>query len=131
MASEPARQSDDSADLLDRAAMGVSLLCMAHCLSLPLILSLAPSLLPAVWDDRMVHAGALALALPLAIVGIGARMRGSRDRLTFALAGAGLLLMALGIALHDSPPLDLLLTLAGAGTVGAAHFRNFAQRRQR
>lgn len=130
MASDPAQPSTDSVDLLDRAAMGVSLLCMAHCLALPLMLSLTPSLLPAVWDDRMVHTVALGLALPLAIVGIGARMRSSRDALTIGLAGTGLVLMGLGIATHDAPPLDLLFTLAGAGSVGAAHLRNYSRRRR-
>lgn len=123
-------EGTDSADLLDRAAMSVSALCMVHCLTLPLILSLAPSLLPAVWDDRLIHAGALALALPLAIVGIGARMRTSRDPLTLGLAGVGLALMALGILAHDAPPLDLVFTLAGAGSVGTAHLRNYARRRR-
>lgn len=130
MTTDPAQSGPETADLLDRAAMGVSLVCMAHCLAIPLTLSLAPSLLPTVWDDRMVHVLALALALPLAVLGIGARLRRSRDRLTLGLAGAGLTLMAAGIGLHDAPPLDVVFTLAGAGSVGAAHMRNYTQRRQ-
>jgi hypothetical protein len=121
---------DNAADLLDRAAMGVSLACMAHCLAIPLALTLAPPLLPAVWDDRMVHVTALALALPLALLGIGTSLRRVRDPSVVGLAGLGLAFMAGGIALHEAPPLDIVLTLAGATSVGAAHLRNYVLRRR-
>ena len=130
MPSDPARSGDPTADLLDRAAMGVSLACMAHCLAVPLALTLVPSLMPAFWDDRVVHVTALALALPLAVIGLGPGLRRSRNGTVLALATGGLLLMAAGIALHDIPPLDVVLTLVGAGAVGAAHLRNFLLRRR-
>ena len=117
-------------DLLDRAAMGVSMACMAHCLALPLMLTFAPTLLPAVWDDVVIHLVALGLALPLALVAILMRFRETRDTLTLALAGCGLAGMAVGIALHEAPPLDFVFTFAGAGALGVAHFRNFGLRRR-
>lgn len=118
------------ADLLDRTAMGVSLACMAHCLAIPLVLTLAPTLLPAIWDDVLVHMLALALALPLASVAILLRFRYTRDTLTLALAALGLAGMAVGIVLHEAPPLDFVFTFAGAGCLGWAHLRNFGLRRR-
>lgn len=118
------------ADLLDRTAMGVSLACMAHCLAIPLVLTLAPTLLPAIWDDVLVHMLALALALPLASVAILLRFRYTRDTLTLALAALGLAGMAVGIVLHEAPPLDFVFTFAGAGCLGWAHLRNFRLRRR-
>ena len=129
MSTDPAQASPVSVDLVDRAAMGVSLACMLHCLAIPLTLSVAPSLIPRVWDDQLVHVAALALALPLAAIGIGMRLRRSRDLPTLLLAGGGLLLMAAGIVAHEAPPLDVILTLAGAGALGLAHLRNFRRRR--
>jgi hypothetical protein len=130
MSSDPARSGDPAADLLDRAAMGVSLVCMAHCLAVPLALTLVPSVIPALWDDQLVHVTALALALPLALFGIGSSLRRVRDPAVLTLATVGLVLMAAGIALHDAPPLDVILTLLGAGTVGSAHLRNYLLRRR-
>ena len=92
----------------DRAAIGISALCIAHCLVLPVALVLAPSLtLLTVLNDEMFHKLLILLVLPTSIFALTLCMT--------ALFG------------HDylGEELEKLFTLVGAILVALSHFFNF------
>lgn len=53
---------------LDKAAIGVSLLCVVHCLSIPFILALGPALNLWFWGSEGFHLALLTVVLPLSLV---------------------------------------------------------------
>ncbi|MEO0881239.1 MAG: MerC domain-containing protein [Pseudomonadota bacterium] len=103
----------------DMAAMGLSGLCLLHCLALPMFISLSPIF--GLASEEWVH-GALAIAasaISLSVIAVG---RPGRNRLSFvglAIVGMALLLAAPFVeALHDY---ETPLTVAGASLLALAH----------
>ena len=114
-----------STDWLDGAAIGLSGLCLLHCLALPFFVGALPMLLP--FTESHLHAQMLYAAIPLSAVAIGigyARHRNSRVVLT-AFAGISLLLVGATVA-HGSLGLtaDRLFTISGSIVLAAAHLWN-------
>lgn len=108
--------------LLDGMAVSASLLCLVHCLALPLLAASLPLLAGLVAHSVLVHAILLAIALPL---GLWALWRGRRlaGWLPFPLGLAGFALM--GAALLAPAALESRLTVAGVLLVAVAHVRNW------
>ena len=116
-----------SVSALDTSAIGLSGLCMIHCLALPLVgaaLPIAGSLAEAEW----IHKLFVLTALPITLFAI-ARHQTSNARLFFmapALLGLALLLAAAFVEeLHD---LETALTVTGAVLLGSAHAWRWANR---
>ena len=110
----------------DRAAMGVSSLCLAHCLALPLLLTVSPALshwLPLASHD--VHLWLLALALPLALIGLGLGYKRHGVVSVLLRGGAGVTVMGLGVS-HLLPlGFDTAATIVGVSLVLWAHISNW------
>jgi len=114
--------------MLDASAIGLSTLCLVHCLLLPVAAALLPAL-AAAGEAEWVHGLFVAFALPLAGLAL---WRAHRQRplpallVLLALAGAaGLAAGALGW------PVDALetpLTVAGSGLLASAHAWNWRRR---
>jgi hypothetical protein len=110
---------------LDLSAVGLSFLCVLHCLALPALALVLPTL-GAVADIEWLHLALLALAAPIALIAfVGPRAGGPRDRWMLALAVAGLALMLAAIPARDW---DRPLTLAGGATLALAHLANWRRR---
>jgi hypothetical protein len=122
-----------STEWLDGAAVGLSGLCLLHCLALPFFVGALPMLMP--FSETHLHAQMLFVAVPLSAVAIGigyARHRNARVLLA-ALAGMSLLLAGATVA-HGSLGLvaDRLFTVCGSLVLAAAHLWNgLLSRRQR
>ena len=114
--------SDHPPPVLDGIAMSASLLCLIHCLALPVLAASLPALGLFVTHSLLVHAALLALALPLGIWAL-ARGRHCAGSLPLALGLAGFALM--GAALLASPVAERWLTVAGVSLVAIAHRRNW------
>jgi hypothetical protein len=107
--------------LFDKSALGLSGLCLVHCLAGWLAVTLFTT--TGGWLGHGVHAVGLAVALPLAMVALwrGVALHG---RAGVALLGAaGLVLMAASLFTgHDGAELPLSVT--GVVLLGLAHWWN-------
>ncbi|NCF23551.1 MAG: MerC family mercury resistance protein [Gammaproteobacteria bacterium] len=114
-----------STDWLDGAAIGLSGLCLLHCLALPFFVGALPMLMP--FTESHLHAQMLYFAVPLSVVAVGigfARHRNSNVVLA-AIAGMSLLVLGATVA-HGSLGIvaDRLFTISGSIVLAAAHLWN-------
>lgn len=112
----------------DRLGIGASVVCLAHCLALPFVLTGA-----AAWGahaHEWFHVGVAAVSIPLALVAAWPGYREHRDRGVLALLLAGAALFAASVGLHDRLPEtgSLALSLAGSLLLLSGHWRNYRRR---
>ena len=109
--------------LLDRAAIGLSTLCLLHCLALPVALVLIPWLIPAAVSDESVHFWLVLLAVPLSTLGLllGRRRHGHDRPLLPAALGLTLLVLAATVMPEAG---ETPVTVAGAILVVVGHVGN-------
>jgi hypothetical protein len=114
--------SDHPPPVIDGIAVSASLLCLVHCLAVPLLAASLPSLGLFVTHSVLVQALLLVMALPLGVWALarGRRLAG-RFPLLLGLGGFGLM----GAALLLSEPMERWLTVAGVSLVAIAHWRNW------
>lgn len=108
--------------LWDRAGMAVSVLCLLHCLALPL----AAIALPFAAREALhqpTHAAVFVLALPLALLAFTGGYRHHRHILPALLGFAGVLLLAAGLlwVAHD---LEAVASISGGLLLVFAHVLN-------
>jgi len=101
--------------------MGFSVICLAHCLLIPFLATLAPLFLP---HNQDIHWILLAIALPLTTFGLwrGVSIHGYYSIL--ALGIVGLLLMALGASELHGETMAVVTTVAGVSLIFTAHTLN-------
>lgn len=110
------------ASLLDRLAIGLSGLCLLHCMAGFVLLSLFA--LTGDWLDHRVHVVGLLLAMPLAAVALWRGWR-RHGRMEIGLAGfAGLLVMGLSLLVEHGDQAEMLVSMAGVIMLAFAHWRN-------
>jgi O-antigen ligase len=114
--------SDHPPPLVDGIAASASLLCLVHCLALPLLAASLPVLGILITHSAAVHALLLALALPLGVWAL-ARGRQRAGALPLMLGLAGFALMGSALLMPES--LERGLTIAGVSLVALAHWRNW------
>ncbi len=104
--------------LFDLSAIGLSGLCLVHCLALPVLAAILPvfgSWARAEW----VHAVFIAIAAPLSAGALWLNSRGERRPMGLYIAAlAGLALLALGAGGWPKPALETPITVAGSLTPG-------------
>ncbi len=121
-----------STNWLDGAAVGLSALCLIHCLALPLVVAGLPFL--AQFAEGHLHAQMLVVVLPLSIVALGLGYRHHRNGRIVTAGAVGMLLLTIGATMaHESWGLaaDRAFTIVGALVLAAAHFYNSVQTRDR
>ena len=59
---------------MDKAAIGLSLLCVAHCLLTPIAIVMLPALGATFLEDERFHYALLFLVLPTSLVSLGPRV---------------------------------------------------------
>lgn len=112
----------------DAVAAAISGLCLVHCLLLPVGLGLAPALTGQsefLHGPEWLHWALLALAAPFSIHALRRGMAVHGDGLPWKLAAAGFAAMAAGALAHGLGAWEQGLTLAGAGLLVLAHWRNW------
>jgi MerC mercury resistance protein len=107
---------------LDMAAIGLSGLCLMHCLGTGLLLGLitAGNLLE-LWHSWQVHMGLLAVATPLTLYTLVRSYRCHGGVLPLLLGICGLKLMAIALVFHAHASLEAGITLSGVVLVALAH----------
>jgi hypothetical protein len=113
--------------VLDAGAITLSVLCLLHCLALP-VLAVAMPVLGALAEAEWVHRLLVLIAMPVPLAAIAAD-KGRRGRVEFAalaVTGLAILLAAAFVeALQDS---ETLFTVAGAGLLAVAHAHRWRRR---
>ncbi|MCW5725520.1 MAG: MerC domain-containing protein [Maricaulaceae bacterium] len=122
-----------AANALDASGVGLSLVCLAHCLLIPVAAAAAPMLAPgaAHWlgASHDWHLALFLIAAPVAVIGLlwGARLARAGWR-TLAAAGFGLVLMGLGAAHVAEGWGEAALTVTGVTILAGAHAANWRAR---
>ena len=83
----------------DKAAIGLSMLCVVHCLVTPVAIVMFPALGATFLEDESFHYALLLLVLPTSLfsLGLGCRKHGHRDILFLGIFGLFLLNFYLNI----------------------------------
>ncbi len=112
--------SEATVSTVDVYAASIAILCLAHCLALPVLISSVSLAVPFA-ENELVHKALVLIAAPatLFVVFTDARLAGRRLFIGVALAGLGLLIAAAFV-----PPLEVFeepVTVAGSVTLASAH----------
>lgn len=103
--------------------MFVSSLCLVHCLLTPALLALGGfGVLGALLEDRLFHLALLLPVLFLALASFPHACRRHRRPAVMVAGFSGLLLLVVALSLEGT--WELLVSLAGAGLLVAAHWVN-------
>lgn len=116
---------------LDWAAVGLSGLCLVHCLALPLIVAGVPLL--AQFSEGHLHAQMLVVVLPLSIVALGLGFNRHRNTRIVAAGTVGMLTLVIGATVAHSQlglMADRAFTVVGALVLAGAHYFNSVRSRQ-
>ena len=114
-------------NILDQTAIGLSLLCLVHCLALPLALALLPSLAILPLADEHFHLWLIVLVIPTSIValGVGCRRHRHWQVLFWGITGVIMLVLAAVLAHEGGNLPERMMTVVGALTVALGHALNY------
>ena len=115
---------------LDGAAVGLSALCLVHCLALPLLVAGLPFFTQ--FAEGHLHLQMLVIVLPLSIVALGLGFRHHRSVKIVAAGVIGMLTLVIGATVAHSYlglAADRAFTISGALILAAAHFYNSVRTR--
>lgn len=110
--------------ILDRFAIGLSSLCLMHCLAPPLVLLLLPAVGLGFALPDSFHIWMLLTAIPISILALRFGHRHHRRILPAITASTGLCLLSYGAIFVATAKLELVVTLAGALCLAGAHYWN-------
>jgi maltodextrin utilization protein YvdJ len=115
--------------LSDKLAIGFSMVCVVHCLVLPILLILLPpfSGLFAL-DDEMFHQWMLCEVLPISIAALIMGYLHHRSYKVFLVGSIGLTLIIISTTLgHDvlGKTGEVVVSILGSMSIAYGHFRNY------
>ncbi|WP_269518685.1 MerC domain-containing protein [Alteromonas sp. BMJM2] len=111
----------------DKLAIGLSAICVVHCLVLPVFLTLFPSVLFTFFSDEQFHQAILYFILPPSILVLGLGFRHHRNIPVLFTGIVGLFILVSTATLgHDllGEWGEISLTVLGSSVIAAAHFFN-------
>ncbi|WP_461538577.1 MerC domain-containing protein [Spongorhabdus nitratireducens] len=111
----------------DKAAIGLSFLCLAHCLALPLILVMLPSLTVLNLENELFHLGMVVIVVPTSLYALtlGCKKHKNYQLLGIGLAGLAFLLAAVIGEEMVGEFGEKALTMMGSLLIAYGHFRNY------
>ncbi len=112
----------------DKLSIGLSMLCVIHCLVLPFMLVLVPSWIAVQLGNEAFHAWMVFAVLPTSIYALTSGCKKHKDYRLIALGICGLLLLVLAVMIGEHLLGHLgekLMTLTGATLLAISHFWNF------
>ena len=108
---------------LDRAAIGLSGLCLIHCVTTALLVALAAST-ASVFLNPVIHEVGLVLALGLGVIALGRGAMSHGQKLPLFIGGLGLGAMAYALSLSHGVPGEVIFTIVGVCLVATGHGLN-------
>ncbi len=126
----PQHKQDDKAvksKWLDVASMGLSGLCVIHCLALPFLVALLP-VIGVFSENNWVHPVLVMIAAPLSLWAIIASNAWRKWRVS-ALIAVGLAMLGLAAFVDAFEPIEVAMSVIGASCIAAAHLLNYLTNR--
>jgi len=112
----------------DNMAIGLSLLCAIHCLALPLVMVLLPSLVASSLNDEAFHLWLVLAVLPISAYGLTMGCKKHQHYRVLIMGGIGLSILAITLSLgHQTlgDTLEKMFTVIGASIVALGHIWNY------
>ena len=112
----------------DKFAIGLSLICAVHCLALPLLLIILPSMIALQLDNEIFHTLIIITVLPVSIFALTLGYKKHKHNWLLIVGFTGLLLLVIAVILGEETTGEFgekLLTVLGASLVAAGHLWNF------
>lgn len=112
----------------DQIAIGLSALCIVHCLAVPLLVALLPLLAISIGSDAHFHALMLWLVVPTSVIGFSLGFRVHRRAWIVGLGVAGMLgLVAAALWGHSAwnATFETAVSVVASLVLAAAHWLNF------
>lgn len=113
---------------IDKIGMCTSVVCILHCLAMPMFLILGLDSLLLILDREWVELGIILLALIIGISAFGSGFVRHRQHFVPVLFIAGFLLLINGESVENAW-LKVGLSVAGAMVIAYAHYHNFQLKR--
>lgn len=118
----------------DRLAIGLSSLCVIHCLAAPFLVVLLPGLNVIHFNDEAFHLWLLIAVIPISFLSLslGCSQHRNRKVMTLGFVGLAILFSALFVenfvaeGFANGENLEKILTVLGACIVAASHYLNFS-----
>ena len=85
----------------DKLSICLSVCCILHCIALPFLILLIPSVASLWINDESVHVVLVLLAIPISLFAMSVSLRKHHNYKCIALAVIGLVLLVLAIFMHD------------------------------
>ena len=85
----------------DKLSICLSLCCILHCIALPVVIILIPSVSSFWINDENVHIVLVLLAIPISLFAMVKSLKKHNNYKCISLAGVGLLLLVAAIFMHD------------------------------
>lgn len=117
--------SSGTQNALDSLAIGASGLCLVHCLVLPTVIVLLPSLAAILTFPEEFHLWALAAAVPSSLLALIAGFHRHRSYKSSIVVLPGLMLLAVGALAAPSEGAETAMTVAGALLLAIGHLANW------
>lgn len=115
-------------EITDKFAISLSLLCAMHCLALPVMLVLLPSLTALQLDNEAFHHRMLVAVLPTSIYALVMGCKKHKRYQLLFLGFTGLTLLVLAVLLGEDITGEYgekTLTVLGATLIASGHYLNF------
>lgn len=112
----------------DKFAIGLSMMCAIHCLALPFLLVLLPSMAALQLDNEVFHLWMVVAVLPTSIYALTLGCKQHKRYRLLILSVIGLALLVMGLVLGEvliGEAGEKLLSVIGAGFVAAGHWFNY------
>ncbi len=116
--------------VMDKLAIGLSMMCTVHCFATPILLTLLPSFAALQLDNEQFHLWILAAVIPTSVLALSLGCK-KHKRLRYMVSGfVGVTLMVLAVTVGEVLFGELGekgLTLVGAAFIAVAHWFNYRQ----
>lgn len=113
---------------LDKSAMGLSFMCLAHCLLIPVVVILLPTAIAIPLEDELFHKALLIGVIPMSIIALimGCRNHKKWAVLLWGAYGLSILFFA-GFFGHDivGETGEKILTVIGSLLIIVGHYKNY------
>lgn len=113
---------------LDKSAIAISVVCAVHCLALPIVTVMYPSLIGYFFAEESFHRWLSFVVLPLSVTALWMGCRHHKSVRVSTLGAAGLLVLVFAALFgHDvlGEAGEKVATVIGAGLIAIAHYLNF------
>lgn len=116
--------------VMDKLAIGLSMVCTVHCFATPILLTLLPSFAALQLDNEQFHLWILVAVIPTSVLALSLGCK-KHKRLRYMVSGLiGVMLMVLAIIFAEALLGELGekgFTLVGAAFIAVAHWFNYRQ----